>query len=116
MLSDPLDMRKKNKFFVFRNFHFYAFYRHFSNFPYRTLVFFCFQVTGHSYSPRYSGVPNERVDTLIYFDTFFHPTLSFETKITMEISTFHFGTSMIIKGVIFQNFRLIFVGPMRGEW
>ena len=29
-LSDPWDMRKKRVFFVFRNFHFYAFYRHFS--------------------------------------------------------------------------------------
>ena len=31
-LSDPWDMRKKTHFFVFPNFHFYAFYRHFSIF------------------------------------------------------------------------------------
>ena len=30
--SDPWDMRKKRIFFVFRNFHFYPFYRHFSIF------------------------------------------------------------------------------------
>ena len=30
--SDPWDMRKKTHFFVFRNFHFYAFYWHFSIF------------------------------------------------------------------------------------
>ena len=49
-LSDPWDMRKKNAFF--RNFRFYAFYRHFSIFPYITLVNFWFQASGHSFTPR----------------------------------------------------------------
>merc|ERR1711923_179415 len=52
-LSDPWDMRKKRIFFVFRNLHFYAFYRHFFDFfPYITLVNFWFQATRHSFSPR----------------------------------------------------------------
>ena len=39
-LNDPWDMRKKLIIFVFRNFHFYAFYRHFSFFPlYNTSCF-----------------------------------------------------------------------------
>ena len=43
VLNDPWawDMRKKRIFFVFRNFHFYAFYRHFSIFSlYSTSKFF----------------------------------------------------------------------------
>ena len=39
--------------FVFLNFHFYAFYRHFFIFfPYITLVNFLFQATGHIFSSR----------------------------------------------------------------
>ena len=49
-LGDPWDIRKKTHFFVFRIFHFYAFYRHFF-FPYITLIMFLFQATGHSFSP-----------------------------------------------------------------
>ena len=44
---------KNNNFFVFWNFHFFAFYRHFFDFfPYIILVNFLFQATGHSFSPR----------------------------------------------------------------
>ena len=35
----------------------------------------------------------------------------------MEISTYHVGTSMIQgEGVMFQNFRKCFIGPIKGEW
>ena len=50
--SDPWDMRKKRIFLFFEIFIFTLFIGIFRFFPYITLVFFCFQATGHSFSCR----------------------------------------------------------------
>ena len=44
--------KENTHFFVFRNFHFYAFYWHFSIFSLYNTSIFCFQATGHSFSCR----------------------------------------------------------------
>ena len=51
-LSDPWDMRKKRIFLFFEIFIFTLFIGIFRFFPYITLVIFCFQATGHSFSCR----------------------------------------------------------------
>ena len=50
--SDPWDMRKKRIFLFFEIFIFTLFIGIFRFFPYITLVIFCFQATGHSFSCR----------------------------------------------------------------
>jgi len=51
-LNDPWDMRKKRIFLLFEIFTFTLFMDIFRFFPYITLVIFCFQATGHNFSPR----------------------------------------------------------------
>ena len=51
-LNDPWDMRKKRIFLFFEIFIFTLFMDIFRFFPYITLVNFCFQATGHNFSPR----------------------------------------------------------------
>ena len=50
-LSDPWDMRKKTHFFLFFEIVIFTPFFDFRFFPYITLVNFCFQATGHSFSP-----------------------------------------------------------------
>ena len=51
-LSDPWDMRKKRIFLFFEIFIFTLFIGIFRLLPYITQIFYFFQATGHSFSPR----------------------------------------------------------------